>query len=195
MVTPVVWSAMSPWSTYKLPATENRLYDIPFPPMAISPSDLEKAIMSERFGIQFETAETYLVGTKSQHIRVSFDELMSFFGGVVALLDYGVTWRVIKGVLQRWRRPGWNELEGSDPVWVDNSGPLYYEIRHGPDSIKVSPSDLESSRFGMVIKRQWDDGMNAMGNLWMTKIVIQALLSGLCRKTLGYLRLKSIGGL
>ncbi|KAL1869543.1 hypothetical protein Plec18167_007841 [Paecilomyces lecythidis] len=163
--------------------------------MVMPSSDLGKGIMRETFGIQFETAETYLVGTKSQHIRVSFDELMSFFGGVVALLDYGVTWRVIRGILQRWRRPGWNELEGSDPVWIDNSGPVFYEIRHGPDSIKVAPSDLESSRFGMVIKRQWDDGMTARGNLWVAKIVIQALFSGLCRRTLAYLRLKSVGGL
>lgn len=128
-------------------------------------------------------------------MRVSFDELMSFFGGVIALLDYGVTWDVIKAVLLRWRRPGWNELEGSDPVWIDNSGPIYYEIRHGSDSIKVASSDLESSRFGRIIKRQWDDGLNGLGRFGVTKLVLEALFSGLGRRILGYLGLKKVTGL
>ncbi|KAJ5488796.1 hypothetical protein N7539_003686 [Penicillium diatomitis] len=118
------------------------------------------------FGIQFDAAGIYLVGTTTHQVHISFEELMSSTGGIIALLEYGLTCKVIKAVLGRMRHRVWHHSRNNtlDPderatMWIDNSGPAAYEVRHGDESIRVTPQELESSRFGLVMKKYWDGGL------------------------------------
>ncbi|KAI2789646.1 hypothetical protein POX_d05141 [Penicillium oxalicum] len=122
------------------------------------------------FGIQFDAAGIYLVGTPTHQFHISFEELMSSTGGIIALLEYGLTCKVIHAVLSRIRHRVWHQarrnhtLDEPATIWIDNSGPATYEVRHGLESIRVTPQELESSRFGMAIKKNWDEGMAEPSN-------------------------------
>ncbi|KAJ5629410.1 hypothetical protein N7528_003067 [Penicillium herquei] len=140
------------------------------------------------FGIQFDATGVYLVGTQTEQLHVSFDEMISCTGGIIGLLEYGITWKVLKGILGRIRnhlsRHADTRPETEPTVWIDNSGPVLYEIRHGVESIRVSPQDLESSRFGKAMKEYWDGGMVEAGVGWNTQMMFEALFVGLWRSFL-----------
>lgn len=134
------------------------------------------------FGIQFDTAGIYLVGTPTHQFHVSFEELMSSTGGIIGLLEYGLTWKVINAVLSRVRHRVWHHartsLDTPPPLWIDNSGPAIYEVRHGLESIRVSPQELESSRFGRAIKKHWDRGLTGPSTKWIVQMVFEAFFIG-----------------
>jgi hypothetical protein len=137
------------------------------------------------FGIQFDAAGIYLVGTEAEQFHVPFEELISFAGGIIGLLEYGLSWKVLKGVLGRvrhrlWHRPNIS-LDQQLPLWIDNSGPVLYEVRHGEGSILVGFQDLESSRFGRAIKEHWDGGMARPSTLWIVRMLFEACFVGLWR--------------
>jgi hypothetical protein len=144
------------------------------------------------FGIQFDAAGIYLVGTPTHQFHVSFEELMSTTGGIIGLLEYGLTWKVIHAILSRIRHRIWQNsrisLETPPPLWIDNSGPAIYEVRHGMDSIRVSPQELESSRFGRTIKKYWDRGMNDPSTKWIVKMVLEAFFIGIWKGVLRNMR-------
>ncbi|KAJ5106784.1 hypothetical protein N7456_003459 [Penicillium angulare] len=148
------------------------------------------------FEIQFDAAGIYLVGTQTEQFHVSFEEMISFTGGIIGLLEYGVTWKVIVAVLGRvrhrlWRRRGM-PLGARSSVCVDNSGPVLYEIRHGIETIRISPQELESSRFGKAIKEFWDGGMVEPGVGWTVRMVIEAFFVGLWRNILRTFKIKRL---
>ncbi|KAJ5587145.1 uncharacterized protein N7459_002910 [Penicillium hispanicum] len=137
------------------------------------------------FGIQFDAAGIYLVGTPTAQFHVSFEELISFTGGIIGLLEYGLPWKVLTGILGRirhrlWHRPG-TSFETHPSLWIDNSGPVVYEIRHGAESIRVSPQELESSRFGRAIKEHWDGGMNGPDTVWVMQMLFESFFIGIWR--------------
>lgn len=137
------------------------------------------------FGIQFDAAGIYLVGTPTEQFHVSFEEMISFPGGIIGLLEYGLSWKVLKGVLSRVRHRIWHRSDASldtqPALWIDNSGPMLYEIRHGVDSILVTSTDLESSCIGRAIKMHWDRGLSGLGTLCTTRMVLEALFVGVWR--------------
>jgi hypothetical protein len=137
------------------------------------------------FCIQFDAAGIYLVGTASEQFHVPFEELISFAGGIIGLLEYGLAWKVLTGVLGRARHRLWHRpeisLEQRLPLWIDNSGPVLYEVRYGEDSILVRVQSLESSRFGRALKEHWDGGMTRPSNLWVSRMVFEAFFVGLWR--------------
>lgn len=137
------------------------------------------------FCIQFDAADIYLVGTAAEQIHVPFEELISFDGGIIGLLEYGLIWKVLTGVLggERHRlshRPEIS-LDQRLPLWIDASGPGLYELRYGEDSILVQIQCLESSRFGRAIKKHWDGGMMRPSNSWVMRMVFEAFFVGLWR--------------
>lgn len=134
------------------------------------------------FGIQFDAAGIYLVGTSTQQFHVPFEEMISFTGGILALLEYGLTWKVLKSVLGRMRhRLRDTSLETWPALWIDNSGPRFYEIRHGMDSILVDCADLEASCIGRAIKLHWDLGVQELGTCRTGRMVVEATLVGVWR--------------
>ncbi|KAF3385291.1 hypothetical protein F1880_002805 [Penicillium rolfsii] len=146
------------------------------------------------FGIQFDAAGIYLVGTPTHQFHISFEELMSTTGGIIGLLEYGLTWKVIYAILSRFRHRLWHDsrtsLEAPSPIWIDNSGPASYEVRHGLASIRVSPQELESSRFGRTMKKYWDRGMSDPSTKWIVKMVMEALFIGIWKGLLRKLRVR-----
>ncbi|CAP99921.1 Pc22g26330 [Penicillium rubens Wisconsin 54-1255] len=143
------------------------------------------------FGIQFDAAGIYLVGTPTEQFHISFEELISFTGGIIGLLEYGVTWKVLKGVSNRLRHrlvhQSGTSSDTQPSLWVDNSGPVLYGIRHGPhgiESIRASPQELEGSRFGRAVKKHWDRGMIGLSSIWTTRMLMEAFFVGLWRNTL-----------
>ncbi|KAJ5165892.1 hypothetical protein N7492_006188 [Penicillium capsulatum] len=151
---------------------------------------------NQMFGIQFDAAGIYLVGTPTEQFHVPFEEMISFTGGVIGLLEYGLPWKVLKGVLARvrhrlWRRSG-PSLEAQPAVWVDNSGPVVYEIRHGLQSIRVTPQELEASRFGRAIKKPWDGGIRGHSRLWVMWMLFEAFWVGIWRNLLKCLKPRRI---
>lgn len=146
------------------------------------------------FGIQFDAAGIYLVGTPTHQFHVSFEELMSSPGGIIGLLEYGLTCKVIHAILSRIRHRIWQNsrtsLETPPPLWIDNSGPALYEVRHGLDSIRVSPQELESSCFGRTIKKYWDRGMNDPSTKWIVKMVVEAFFIGIWKEGLRKMRVR-----
>lgn len=151
--------------------------------------------LPQMFGIQFDAAGIYLVGTPTHQFHVSFEELMSTTGGIIGLLEYGLTWKVIHAILSRIRHRIWQNsrtsLETPPPLWIDNSGPALYEVRHGLDSIRVSPQELESSRFGRTIKEFWDRGMSDLSTRWVVKMVVEAFFIGIWKGVLRKIRVRS----
>lgn len=146
------------------------------------------------FGIQFDAAGIYLVGTPTDQFHVSFEELMSSTGGIIGLLEYGLTWKVIHAVLSRIRHRVWQNsrtsLDTPPPLWIDNSGPALYEVRHGLEFIRVSPQELESSRFGRVIKKHWDRGMTGPSTKWVIRMALEAFLIGIWKSMLRRIRIR-----
>ncbi|EPS32706.1 hypothetical protein PDE_07666 [Penicillium oxalicum 114-2] len=146
------------------------------------------------FGIQFDAAGIYLVGTPTHQFHISFEELMSSTGGIIALLEYGLTCKVIHAVLSRIRHRVWHQarrnhtLDEPATIWIDNSGPATYEVRHGLESIRVTPQELESSRFGMAIKKNWDEGMAEPSTKWVVRIVVEAFFVGIYKAMLRRIR-------
>lgn len=146
------------------------------------------------FGIQFDAAGIYLVGTPTDQFHVSFEELMSSTGGIIGLLEYGLTWKVINAVLSRIRHRVWHQygsttsLDTPPPLWIDNSGPALYEVRHGLESIRVTPQDLESSRFGRAIKKYWDGGLADPSTKWVVQMVLEAFFIGIWKRLLRKIR-------
>lgn len=56
------------------------------------------------------------------------------------------------------------------------------------DSIRVSPQELESSRFGRTIKKYWDRGMNDPSTKWIVKMVLEAFFIGIWKGVLRNMR-------
>ncbi|KAJ5194922.1 uncharacterized protein N7498_008360 [Penicillium cinerascens] len=50
--------------------------------------------LPQMFSIQFDAAGIYLVGTTAEQFHVPFEELISFAGGIIGLLEYGLSWKV-----------------------------------------------------------------------------------------------------
>ncbi|RAK83123.1 hypothetical protein BO79DRAFT_161699 [Aspergillus costaricaensis CBS 115574] len=50
---------------------------------------------AQTFSIQFESAGVYHVGTPTEQMLVSFEELLAFHAGIVGLLDSGPVYYVI----------------------------------------------------------------------------------------------------
>lgn len=146
------------------------------------------------FGVQFDAAGIYLVGTPTEQFHVSFEELISFTGGIVGLLEYGDIWKVLKGVLNRLRHrlghQSGTSFDTQPSLWIDNSGPVLYEIRHGIESIRASSQDLEASRFGRILKKQWDRGMIGLSSMWITRMLVEAFFIGLWRNLLRRLKIR-----
>ncbi|KAJ5656567.1 hypothetical protein N7507_008517 [Penicillium longicatenatum] len=147
---------------------------------------------SKMFAVQLDAAGIYLVGTPTEQFHLSFEEMMAFNAGIIGLLEYGVTWKVLKGVISRIRHRLWNRagtaLETQPALWIDSSGPVLYEVRHGLESILVTPQDLESSRFGRAIKKYWDMGMNEPSTRSTIQMLLEAFLIGLWRNMLRKLK-------
>ena len=146
------------------------------------------------FGIQFDAAGIYLVGTPAEQFHIPFEEMISFTDGIIGLLEYGVTCKVLTGVLSRvrhrlWRQPG-TPLDTRPVLYIDNSGPALYEIRHGLKSIRVTPQDLEASRFGRAIKMHWDGGLRGLSALWVFRMLFEAFFVGVWRNFLQGVRVK-----
>lgn len=146
------------------------------------------------FAIQFDAAGIYKVGTRNQQFHVSFEEMMSFTGGIIGLLEYGLAWKVIKGALGRTRHRLWhhagNSIDAQPAIWIDNSGPVLYELRHGLEVIRICPEELEASRFGKAIKLHWDGGMAGVKPSWVVKMIVQAFFVGLWRNMLRHLKIR-----
>ncbi|KAJ5159804.1 uncharacterized protein N7482_006808 [Penicillium canariense] len=146
------------------------------------------------FGIQFDAAGIYLVGTPTDQFHVSFEELMASTGGIIGLLEYGLTWKVMTAVLSRIRHRVWHHsrasLDTQPSLWIDNSGPALYEVRHGLESIRVSPQELESSRFGRAIKEHWDGGMAGPSTKWVIQMVLEAFFIGIWKSMLRKFRFR-----
>lgn len=147
------------------------------------------------FAIQFDAAGIYKVGTRNQQFHVSFEEMISFKGGIIALLEYGLPWKVLKGVLGRarhqlWQRPG-GSVDTQPAIWIDNSGPVLYEIRHGLESIRICPEELETSRLGKAIKLYWDGGMTDPKTSWIVRMVVEAFFVGIWRIILRRLKTRA----
>lgn len=137
------------------------------------------------FRIQFDAAGIYLVGTPTEQFHIPFEELISSNIGILGLLEYGLTWKVLKTVLSRIRHNLWHRRDNSpqtQPVlWIDNSGPRFYEVRHGVDSILVACAELEGSCIGRLIKLHWDLGGEELGTVRMWRLVVEALVRGVWR--------------
>ncbi|KAJ5897688.1 hypothetical protein N7504_007976 [Penicillium tannophilum] len=146
------------------------------------------------FAVQFDAAGIYLVGTPTEQFHVSFEEMIAFKAGIIGLLEYGVTWKVSKAVVSRIRHRLWNRagtaMETQPALWIDNSGPALYEIRHGIESILVTPQDLECSRFGRAIKKYWDMGMTEPSTRSTIQMLLEAFFIGLWRNVLRKLKFK-----
>lgn len=138
------------------------------------------------FGIQFDAAGIYLVGTPTEQFHIPFEEMISSTSGIIGLLEYGLTLKVLKAVLGRIRHRLWHRRDTSlqtQPVlWIDNSGPRFYEIRHGVDSILVACADLEASCIGRVIQLYWDLGVDELGTWRTWRLVVEACVVGVRRK-------------
>lgn len=130
------------------------------------------------FGIQFDTAGVYLVGTTVEQFHVTSEELISFPEGVIGLLEYGNIYEVIKQFF--WYRAN-KSFEQAFPLWIDNSGPVLCEIRHGEASLLVTYDSLDSSYFGRAIKKLWMGEMMESGRIWIVRTACQALFTGLWR--------------
>ncbi|KAJ5246415.1 hypothetical protein N7468_001398 [Penicillium chermesinum] len=132
------------------------------------------------FGIQFDAAGIYLVGTPTAQFHLAFEELISFPEGIAALLEYGVTCKVLSAVIGRMRhRVGQQAAtppEAHPPLWIDSSGPTLYEVCHGERSILVSIQELESSRLGRMIKSHWD---GSRGSRYLSRMILEALIIGM----------------
>lgn len=150
----------------------------------------------QMFGIQFDAAGIYLVGTPTEQFHVPFEEMISFTGGVIGLLEYGLPWKVLKGLLVRTRHRIWPRsgasLEAQPALWIDNSGPVVYEIRHGLESIRVSPQDLEASRFGRAIKKPWDGGAMGPSTFWFVRMLFEAFCIGVWRNFVRCLKVRRL---
>lgn len=137
------------------------------------------------FGIQCDTAGFYLVGTPTEQFHIPFEEMISSTSGILGLLEYGLSWKVLKGILGRMRHRLWHRRDvsfGTRPVlWIDNSGPQFYEVHHGVDSILVSGPDLETSCIGRAIKLHWDLRVNHLGTWRTARLVVEALVVGMGR--------------
>lgn len=148
------------------------------------------------FAIQFDAAGIFLVGTPTEQFHVPFEEMISFTGGIIGLLEYGLPCKVLKGVLVRtryrlWPRSG-ASLEVQPALWIDNSGPVVYEIRHGLKSIRVSPQELEASRFGRAIKKRWDGGTRGLSTLWVLRMLFEAFCIGVWRNLVRFLKVRRL---
>lgn len=146
------------------------------------------------FEVQFDAAGIYLVGTPTEQLHVSFEEMIAFKAGIIGLLEYGVTWKVSKAVTSRIKHRLWNRagtaMETQPALWIDNSGPVLYEIRHGMESIRVTPQDLEYSRFGKAVKEYWDMGMTEPSTRSTIQMLLEAFFIGLWRNVLRKLKTK-----
>ncbi|RAK98748.1 uncharacterized protein BO80DRAFT_411792 [Aspergillus ibericus CBS 121593] len=146
------------------------------------------------FTIQFESAGIYHVGTPSQQMLVSFEELLGFHAGITGLLEYGHGWRVTKAVIRRFMaRLRWRPMESPYAVCIDSSGPIYYVITHGEHAIRITGQELESSLFGRVIKRQWDRGLEDLGWSEVTLSILRAFVYGLWKNLAYYMRWRKVG--
>lgn len=147
------------------------------------------------FSIQFDAAGIYKVGTRNQQFHVSFEEMMSFTGGIIGLLEYGLAWKVLKSSLGRTRHRLWHHrgtsLDTQPAIWIDNSGPVLYELRHGLESIRICPEELETSRFGKAIKLYWDGGMTGLKTSWVVRMILEAFFVGLWRNSLRHLEIRA----
>lgn len=123
--------------------------------------------------------------------------MISFTEGIIALLEYGVTWKVLQAVLGRMRHRVWQRAEASleeqSPLWIDSSGPILYELRHGVMSILVSTHELESSRFGKMIKKHWDGGLVKLEDRYVAQMIFEALVIGIWRNVTRRLKFRKIG--
>lgn len=120
-------------------------------------------------------------------MQVSFDELMMSSVGIIGLLEYGLACKVLAASFQYLRyRHLWAPLEQHDSVWIDNSGPTIYEIRHGSEFIRVNPDELQSSRFGKAIKARWDRGITEFSSWWMAKEFTLAFVAGVWENALRF---------
>lgn len=162
------------------------------------------------FAIQFDAAGIYLVGTPTHQFHISFEELMSTTDGIIGLLEYGLPCKVLHAVLSRIRHRIWhgqahyanNSSYGAGsststsidtrppPLWIDNSGPALYEVRHGLESIRVTPQDLESTRFGRAIKEAWDGGLVGVRRGWIVRMVVEAFFIGIWRGVVRRVRVR-----
>ncbi|OJJ43521.1 hypothetical protein ASPZODRAFT_28189 [Penicilliopsis zonata CBS 506.65] len=134
----------------------------------------------QRFAIQFETAGLYIIGTPTAQMHITFDELLDSLGGIVGLLEYGLGWRVCHSLVHRIiRYRQWNVLKASQALWIESSSPLFYELRHASESIRVTPAELEGSRFGRIIKEEWDGGMHVRQKRWIARMIVAAALAGM----------------
>lgn len=120
--------------------------------------------------------------------------MISCTEGIIALLEYGVTWKVLHAVLGRMRHRVWQREDATigtqPPVWIDSSGPMLYEVRHGVRSILVNVQELESSRFGKTMKRHWDGGMVKLADRYIAQMVFEALLIGIWRNVAQRLKIR-----
>ncbi|OOF98709.1 hypothetical protein ASPCADRAFT_140015 [Aspergillus carbonarius ITEM 5010] len=146
------------------------------------------------FSIQFESTGIYHVGTPSQQMLVSFEELLGFHAGIIGLLEYGHGWRVIKAVIRRLiARLRWRPMESPYSVCIDSSGPIYYVITHGEDAIRITAQELDASLFGRVIKKQWDRGMEDDGWVVVGFSIVKAFVYGLWKNLAYQMRWRKIG--
>lgn len=147
------------------------------------------------FTIQFDAAGIYKVGTRNQQFHVSFEEMMSFTGGIIGLLEYGLAWKVLEGAIGRTRHRLWSHsgtsINAQPAIWIDNSGPVLYEIRHGLESIRICPEELETSLFGKAIKLYWDEGAIGVRSSWVMKTIIKAFFVGIWRNILRRLKIRA----
>ncbi|PYH94506.1 hypothetical protein BO71DRAFT_398855 [Aspergillus ellipticus CBS 707.79] len=146
----------------------------------------------QTFAIQFESAGVYHVGTPSQQMLVSFEELLSFYAGIIGLLEYGHGWQVTKAVTRRFIKR-LRLTESPYTVGIDSSGPIYYVICHGEESIRITAQELDSSLFGRVIKKQWDRGMLDPGWMVVSVSILRAFVYGLWKNLAYHMRWRKVG--
>ncbi|PWY73013.1 hypothetical protein BO70DRAFT_364770 [Aspergillus heteromorphus CBS 117.55] len=146
------------------------------------------------FAIQFESAGVYHVGTPSEQMLVSFEELLGFYAGIIGLLEYGHGWQVTKAVVRRIiGRLRWRPTESPCAVGIDSSGPIYYVICHGEDSIRITAQELDASLFGRVIKKQWDRGLGDPGCVMISASIFRAFIYGLWKNLAYHMRWRKMG--
>lgn len=126
------------------------------------------------------------MGTATEQFHIPFEELISFTSGIIGLLEYGLPWKVLKSLLSRVRHRLWRESETSTStpaLWIDNSGPRFYEVRYGMDAILVGKTDLEGSCIGRMIMMDWDLGADEerCGAWCVLTLVARASLLGVWR--------------
>ncbi|OJI84644.1 hypothetical protein ASPTUDRAFT_40657 [Aspergillus tubingensis CBS 134.48] len=151
---------------------------------------------AQTFSIQFESAGVYHVGTPTEQMLVSIEELLAFHAGIVGLLEYGHGWRVIKAVIRRFlARLRWQAMDSPYSIYIDSSGPVYYVITNGEDAVRITGQELGSSLFGREIKKQWDRGMVEPGCLGATFLILKAFVYGVWNNLAYYKRWKKVAAL